>query len=117
MIVFDSDFDNIRLGKSLTAFRKFTGNKLANYIDNSLAESLSLVIRSKALNDRIRQVWKPGWQAEGLAGETFLLQKFNYIHENPVRKGYVKFPEHWIHSSAGYWIDEEEGEIPISPFV
>jgi len=54
MIVFDSNFDNDRLGKTLTEFRKFTGNKLANFIDNTLAESLSLVIRSKALRNRIR---------------------------------------------------------------
>jgi REP element-mobilizing transposase RayT len=116
-IVFDSNFDNDRLGKTLTEFRKFTGNKLANYIDNTLAESFSLVTRSKALNDRIRQVWLPGWHAEGLASEAFLSQKMDYIHENPVRKGFVKYPEHWIHSSAGYWICDGEGEIPIVPFV
>jgi putative transposase len=117
LIVYDSNFDNDRLGKTLTEFRKFTGNKLANYIDKTLAESLSLVIRSKALNDRIRQVWRPGWHAEGLASEAFLLQKMYYIHENPVRKGLVKFSEHWIHSSAGYWIHEGESEIPIDPFA
>jgi putative transposase len=115
LIVYDSNFDNDRLGKTLTEFRKFTGNKLANYIDKTLSESLSLVIRSKVLNDRIRQVWRPGWHAEGLASEAFLLQKMHYIHENPVRKGFVKSPEHWIHSSAGYWINEVESEIPIVP--
>jgi hypothetical protein len=46
-----------------------------------------------------------------------LLQKFKYIHENPVRKGFVKFPEHWTHSSAAYWINEGESEIPIVPFT
>ena len=117
LIVYDANNDNDNLGKTLTAFRKFTGGKLATYIDNTLAESISLAIRSKALTDRIRQVWRRGWHAEGLASESFLLQKMNYIHENPVRKGFVKFPEHWVHSSAGYWINECEGEIPIFPFV
>jgi putative transposase len=27
-------------------------------------------------------------------------QKLNYIHENPVRKGYVAQPEYWIWSSG-----------------
>jgi putative transposase len=117
LIVFDSICDNNRLGKTLTEFRKFTGKKLANFIDNNLAESLSLAIRSKALTDRIRQVWRPGWHAEGLVSEAFLHQKMDYIHQNPVRKGYVKYPEHWIHSSAGFWINEEECELPIVPFV
>jgi putative transposase len=30
----------------------------------------------------------------------FYLQKLNYIHENPVRKGYVSRPEYWFWSSA-----------------
>ncbi len=117
LIVYDSAFDNDRLRKTLTGFRKFTGKKLANYIDNSFAKSLSWAIRSTTLTDRFRQVWQPGWHAEGLASEAFLLQKMNYIHENPVRKGYVKRPEHWVHSSAGYWINEREGEIPIEPLT
>jgi REP element-mobilizing transposase RayT len=117
LIVYDANCDNDRLEKTLTEFRKFTGRNLANIIDNTLAESFSSVIRSKTLTDRIRQVWRRGWHAEGLVSETFLLQKMNYIHENPVRKGFVKLPEHWIHSSAGYWINESEGEIPIDPFV
>jgi REP element-mobilizing transposase RayT len=116
LIVYDSVRNNDRLGKTLTEFRKFTGNKLANFIDNNLSESLSLVIRSKALTDRTRQVWRPGWHAEGLASEGFLHQKMDYIHQNPVRKGYVKLPEHWIHSSAGFWINGEESDLPTTPF-
>ncbi len=27
-------------------------------------------------------------------------QKVNYIHENPVKRGYVELPEHWRYSSA-----------------
>ena len=117
LIVFDAHFENERLGKTLTEFRKFTGNKLANYIDNTLAESLSSVIRSTARTDRTRQVWRSGWHSEGLVSEAFLHQKMDYIHENPVKKGYVHSPEHWIHSSAGYWINQQECELPIAPFV
>lgn len=116
LIVSDADYDNERLGKTLTDFRKFTGNALADYIDGNLSETLAQTIRVKQPNDRIRHVWQPGWHAEGLATEQFLIQKVNYIHENPVRKGFVRMPEHWRHSSAGYWINGEIGEIPIDPF-
>ena len=116
LIVSDADYDNERLGRTMTDFRKFTGNGLADYIDANLSEGLAQVTRGKQLNDRIRQVWQPGWHAEALATEQFLMQKLNYIHENPVRKGLVKLPEHWRHSSAGYWINGETGDIPIVPF-
>lgn len=113
MIVFDSKFDNDRLQKTLAEFRRFTGNKLANYIDHNLAPSISAVIRSEQLKDRARQVWQPGWYAEGVVNETFINQKIDYIHDNPVRKGYVRLPEYWENSSASFWIRGYDGNIPI----
>lgn len=117
LIVYDAEFDNLRLQKTLTSFRKFTGSNLANYMDQNLANSISVVTRRKQLEDRARQVWQPGWHAEGLASEKFLFQKINYVHENPVRKGYVRYPEHWVNSSAGYWFSGEEGIIPVELVV
>jgi REP element-mobilizing transposase RayT len=32
--------------------------------------------------------------------EDYLIQKINYIHENPVRRQYVKKLEHWMWSAA-----------------
>ncbi len=115
LIVSDANYENERLGKTLTDFRKYTGNRLANYIDANLSETLSQTIRAKQLNDRTRQLWQPGWHAEAVSTERFLAQKVNYIHENPIRKGLVKLPEHWQQSSAGFWINGEAGEIPITP--
>lgn len=116
LIISNVNYDNERLGKALTDFRKFTGHKLADYIDANLSESLAQSIRTNQLTDRIRQIWKSGWHAEALSSEKFLIQKVNYIHENPVRKGFVKLPEQWRHSSAGYWINGDNPEIPITPF-
>ncbi|MCK4313066.1 MAG: hypothetical protein KAW88_10070 [Candidatus Cloacimonetes bacterium] len=35
-----------------------------------------------------------------IESEKFFLQKAQYIIENPVRKGYVNYPEDWKYSSA-----------------
>ena len=37
-------------------------------------------------------------------------QKLTYIHENPVRRGWVTHPEHWRYSSAHEWL---EGAQPV----
>jgi REP element-mobilizing transposase RayT len=60
-----------------------------------------------------RKVWQPSWHAEGLVSENLWEQKMNYIHENPVRKGYVRLPEHWRYSSARYWLTGEDGDLPV----
>ena len=38
-------------------------------------------------------------------------QKLWYIHDNPVRRGFVKQPEHWYYSSARSYVLKEH--IPI----
>ena len=55
------------------------------------------------------------WHAEGLLSEHFWKEKLDYIHHNPVRKGYVQLPEHWRYSSAGYWLKQEVGDVPVVP--
>jgi len=44
--------------------------------------------------------WKPDNQPKMLETEKFYLQKLNYLHNNPVQKGYVDKPENWKWSSA-----------------
>jgi len=117
MIVFDEQFNNQRLKRTLIDFRKFTGHQLANYVDNHLSSSFSETIHNKILGDRCRQVWQPGWHAEGVVGEAFWEQKINYIHMNPVKKGFVNLPEHWRYSSAGYWLNGEDGDVPVTDLL
>jgi len=44
--------------------------------------------------------------------EDMLRQKTEYIHFNPVRRGYVSNPQHWRYSSAQYY-SGETGLIPV----
>ena len=45
--------------------------------------------------------------------EKIFQQKLNYIHHNPVRKGYVANPEDWEWSSASYYYAGMQGGIEI----
>ena len=35
-----------------------------------------------------------------------LMQKLDYLHYNPVKRGYVDFPEHWRWSSARTYLGQ-----------
>ena len=49
-------------------------------------------------------------------------QRFNYIHFNPVKHGYVDDPKDWEFSSYSFyvrndennWLDEKLSEFPLS---
>jgi putative transposase len=115
-VLFDSDFDTQRLQHTLDDLRKFTGRQLADHCDKNLASVFGETLRKRAGKDRERRFWQPTKHPEGIFTEKFYVQKVNYIHLNPVRKGLVRFPEDWRFSSAAYWLrgDAEASDVKLS---
>ncbi len=102
-IVFDQEFESQRLKHTLDDFRKFTGRNLGDYCHIHFSPGFAQAFRRNAGDDRQRRIWQPTQHPEGIITESFWRQKFDYIHENPVRKGLVSRPEDWRFSSARYW--------------
>ncbi|MCG6941173.1 MAG: hypothetical protein LJE69_07975 [Thiohalocapsa sp.] len=50
--------------------------------------------------DRQYQFWQEGAHAEMVISDAVMRQKLDYIHRNPVKRGYVDLAEHWRYSSA-----------------
>jgi putative transposase len=54
-----------------------------------------------------RSVWYSYWDT-CIRGERDFWTRFNYIHYNPVKHGYVQQPEDWLFSSYRYYLRNEE---------
>jgi hypothetical protein len=50
--------------------------------------------------DKEYQCWEEGSHPQLMQNAEMLRQKLDYIHFNPVKRGYVDKPEHWRYSSA-----------------
>ncbi len=50
--------------------------------------------------DRRYQFWQEGSHPQVIVSADMMRQKLEYIHNNPVKRGYVDVPEHWRWSSA-----------------
>ena len=46
------------------------------------------------------QFWEEGSHPQRVESEDVMRQKLDYIHQNPVKRGFVDLPEHWRWSSA-----------------
>jgi len=46
------------------------------------------------------QVWQEGSHPQQIRDDEMMWQKIEYIHNNPVVRGYVDDPPDWRHSSA-----------------
>ena len=118
-IFFNADFDADRLRQSLADFRKFTGRQLCDYCAAHMPSCFSETLREAAIADRQRRFWQPSRHAEAIESEWFWKQKFDYLHENPCRKGLVLRADHWRFSSAAYWLSDgqQPSEVALSAVV
>jgi REP element-mobilizing transposase RayT len=61
------------------------------------------------------QVWSHDNHAEEIWSRKFILQKMNYLHDNPVKACLVSEPQHWLYSSAlDYCLGKQAGPINIA---
>lgn len=51
-------------------------------------------------DDRVYQLWQEGSHAELVYSTEVMQKKLDYIHHNPLKRGYVDRAEHWRYSSA-----------------
>jgi hypothetical protein len=61
------------------------------------------------------QVWQEGYHPELITSEPMLKQKMDYIHHNPVKRGLVAAPEHWLYSSARNYLLGDSAIIRLDP--
>jgi len=114
-ITFDADFDSARLKHTLDDFRKFTGRHLLDLSAKHRPASFTEEFRKHAGKDRERRFWQPTQHPEGITSEKFYIQKLNYIHDNPCRKGLVNHAQDWRFSSASFWFDgEKKNDVVLS---
>jgi REP element-mobilizing transposase RayT len=91
------------LGNEIASFKSFTARKcIDNYKENRNVKILQQLSNYKLVHrkDRSYQFWQEGVHPKRIIDNTMMQQKINYIHHNPVRKGYVDKPELWLYSSA-----------------
>ncbi|MNN01797.1 hypothetical protein D3C81_1144250 [compost metagenome] len=91
------------LGKCISSFKSFTATQLIELLQaknaTRLLERLRFAKRAHK-TDRVHQFWQEGTHAELVFSEAMLREKLEYMHRNPVKRGYVDEQEHWRYSSA-----------------
>ncbi|MEA5598663.1 REP-associated tyrosine transposase, partial [Rivularia sp. UHCC 0363] len=86
------------ISKEIAAFKSFTARSIIDSLKDSKKEYLLKQLKfHKALhkNNQDYQLWQEGSHPQALISEKMLIQKLEYIHNNPVRRGYIDDPAHW----------------------
>lgn len=91
------------LDHDMARLKSWTGKNLIQYLAahnvKQILEQLAFYKKAHK-NDRAYQFWQEGVHPELIQGEVMMRQKIEYIHHNPVKRGYVDEAVHWRYSSA-----------------
>lgn len=93
--------DDIR--KTMQKFKSYTAYELLKLLQEKKATTLlkQLAYHKKAHKIHTTyQVWEEGFHPKLIQSEKMMVEKINYIHQNPVKRGYIEEAEHWRYSSA-----------------
>lgn len=91
------------LSKEIGDFKSYTARGIVDFLKERKSYRLLRELKFHKLShkrDREHQVWQEGSHPELIYSDAMMQQKIEYIHYNPVRRGYVDDPVHWRYSSA-----------------
>jgi len=97
------------LPKEINRFKSYTAKMIIRYLQDQHQYKLLKQLffyKKKHKKDRQYQLWEEGSHPEEIQGESMMLQKLDYIHQNPVKRGYVDNACDWRYSSARNYYGE-----------
>jgi putative transposase len=91
------------LSERVGQFKSFTARRIIDEMERlgfgTLLEELRYFkLRHKI--DQTYQLWQEGSHPQQIQNDEMMLQKLEYMHHNPLRRGYVDEPVYWRYSSA-----------------
>ena len=98
------------LGRDIQCFKSYTATEILQCLrDHGATRLLRLFeyFKRPHKTKSVYQVWEEGSHPQLIENEAVLIQKLEYIHQNPVKRGYVDLAEHWRYSSARNYSDLE----------
>ena len=91
------------IAKTMAKFKRHTARELLKLLQRENVKTIleQLAFYKKAhKSDRQYQVWQEGLQPKLIQTDAMMKSKINYIHQNPVKRGYIDEASHWRYSSA-----------------
>ena len=122
-VILDNHFHAIlagaRLADTIASLKKFTARAILAQIElegrDWLLNQLAY-FRAAHKTESRHQVWQEGVHPQASWTDAMMLQKLEYLHNNPVHRGLVACPEHWRYSSAHEWLPGATPVLRVDPW-
>ena len=107
------------LSEIMRDFRTFTSREIRKQLEKDKRTVYLHILENSAKNLPKQQyrLWTDDFHPIALKSEKWFRQKIDYMHNNPVRKGFVEQPEYWKYSSARNWLRNDNNIISLDRHV
>lgn len=113
MIIQSDDLDN-----SIKKFKSFTAKEILKLLHThnvkTILDQLAFYKKAHKIDSKY-QLWQEGSAPKLIQSDAMMIERINYIHNNPVKRGYVDEAKHWRYSSARDY-EGIEGLIEVEKF-
>jgi putative transposase len=121
-VVLDNHFHLVcqapELSKTLQSLKRHTAKEILAQLELDNKDwilNLFAFYKKRHKIESHHQIWQEGFHPKMVISDDMLTQKIEYMHYNPVKRGYVERAEDWLHSSAGYYSTGKESLVSITP--
>ena len=87
----------------MQSFKSWTAREIIRLLNVQGGRTLLRQLKATKLNHKTQsehQVWQEGGKPKQIQNDEMMWQKIEYIHNNPLDRGFVDDPVHWRWSSA-----------------
>ncbi len=92
-----------KLAEQVGRFKSYTVRRIIDAMESTGYASLLQELTYHKLKNKVdqtHQLWQEGSHPQQIQNDDMMLQKLEYVHNNPIRRGYVDEAIHWRYSSA-----------------
>lgn len=127
---FSDTFSNMKIqsgsgyiNKSICTMKRFLAYEIVELLAQkkqfNLLQKLSFsVTQSELIKGKKHQIFEPSFDCKLCISESMVLEKLNYIHQNPCRGKWnlAPYPSAYLHSSAAFYETGNQGIYPVTDY-
>jgi len=106
--------EQVSLSDIIRDLKKYTAKQIVRAIEENPRESRKKWMLWLFKTPDGIWFWEEGYHGEEILSERFFRTKLNYIHQNPVRAGWVESEAEYLYSSAGDYHGVRKGLLDLT---
>jgi len=109
--------DGVKFHEVMRDMKKFTSKEISRELESDGQRLFLYVFKKAAEREKGRQrykVWQHDYHPQIVYSDSVCYQKLDYMHNNPLRKGFVEKPEDWLFSSARNYADDDHSILQVA---